>query len=55
MLRHGCGFKLANDGVGTRALQRILVRRDLKNVPRVRAVNDYLVDVFQRERRLLSG
>jgi DNA-binding transcriptional LysR family regulator len=33
----------------------LLVRRDLKNVPRVRAVTDYLVEVFQRERRLLAG
>jgi DNA-binding transcriptional LysR family regulator len=33
----------------------LLVRRDLKNVPRVRALTDYLVEVFQRERRLLQG
>jgi DNA-binding transcriptional LysR family regulator len=33
----------------------LLVRSDLKNVPRVRAVTDYLVEVFQRERRLLSA
>src|SRR5215472_17192349 len=33
----------------------LLVRRDLKNVPRVKAVTDYLVEVFQRERRLLAG
>ena len=33
----------------------LLVRRSLKNVPRVRAVTDYLVEVFQRERRLLAG
>ena len=33
----------------------LLVRRDLKNVPRVRAVTDYLIEVFQRERRLLEG
>ena len=33
----------------------LLVRRDLKNVPRVRAVTDYLVEVFKGERRLLSG
>ena len=33
----------------------LLVRRDLKNVPRVRALTDYLVEVFQRERRLLAG
>src|SRR5262245_54735306 len=33
----------------------LLVRRDLKNVPRVRALTDYLVEVFQRERRLFEG
>jgi DNA-binding transcriptional LysR family regulator len=33
----------------------LLIRRDLKNVPRVRAVADYLTEVFRRERRLLAG
>jgi DNA-binding transcriptional LysR family regulator len=33
----------------------LLLRRDLKNVPRVRAVADYLVELFRRERKLLSG
>ena len=33
----------------------LLIRRDLAKVPRVRAVADYLVEVFQRERRRLSG
>ena len=33
----------------------LLVRRDLAKVPRVRAVADYLVELFRRERRLLSG
>ena len=33
----------------------LLIRRDLAKVPRVRAVADYLVEVFQRERRLLAG
>ena len=33
----------------------LLVRRDLKNVPRVRALTDYLVEVFQCERRLFEG
>jgi integrase-like protein len=28
MLRHGCGFKLANDGVDTRALQHFLGHRN---------------------------
>jgi site-specific recombinase XerD len=28
MLRHACGFKLANDGVDTRALQHFLGHRN---------------------------
>jgi DNA-binding transcriptional LysR family regulator len=44
--------------LGGRLPQRevwLLVRRDLKNVPRVRAVTDYLVDIFQRERALFEA
>jgi DNA-binding transcriptional LysR family regulator len=44
--------------LGGRLPQRdvwLLVRRDLKNVPRVSALTDYLVDVFQRERRLFES
>ena len=33
----------------------LLMRRELSRVPRVRAVADYLVGVFRRERRLLAG
>jgi DNA-binding transcriptional LysR family regulator len=33
----------------------LLIRRDLAKVPRVRAVADYLVEVFQRDRRLLAA
>jgi hypothetical protein len=33
----------------------LLIRRELTKVPRVRAVADYLIEVFQRERRLLAG
>jgi len=33
----------------------LLTRRDLVKIPRVRAVTDYLVDVFRRNRRLLTG
>jgi DNA-binding transcriptional LysR family regulator len=32
----------------------LVIRRDLRNVPRVRAVTDYLVEVFRREQRLLK-
>jgi DNA-binding transcriptional LysR family regulator len=33
----------------------LLIRRDLTKVPRVRAVADYLIDLFRRERKLLAG
>ena len=33
----------------------LLTRRDLKRVPRVKAVADYLVELFHRERKLLAG
>jgi len=33
----------------------LLIRRDLKNVPRVKAVADHLVEVFRQGRRLLAG
>jgi len=33
----------------------LLVRRDLTKVPRVRALTDYLAEVFRRERKLLAG
>ena len=33
----------------------LIFRRDLTKVPRVRVVADYLVELFQRERRLLAS
>ncbi|MGZ5703252.1 MAG: LysR family transcriptional regulator [Burkholderiales bacterium] len=33
----------------------LLIRRNLTKVPRVRAVADYLIDVFRKERRLFAG
>lgn len=33
----------------------LLIRRDLTKVPRVRAVADYLVEVFRRDRKLFAG
>ena len=33
----------------------LIIRRDLTKVPRVRAVTDYLVELFKRERRLLAS
>ena len=34
MLRHACGFKLANDGVDTRALQAYLGHRSIQHTVR---------------------
>ena len=31
MLRHACGYKLANDGVDTRSLQAYLGHRNIQN------------------------
>jgi DNA-binding transcriptional LysR family regulator len=33
----------------------LILRRDLTRVPRIRAVADYLIDLFRREKRLLAG
>lgn len=33
----------------------LLIRRDLAKVPRVRVVADYLIEIFRRDRRLLTG
>jgi site-specific recombinase XerD len=38
MLRHGCGFKLANDGVYTRSLQAYLGHRNIQNTTRYTAL-----------------
>jgi site-specific recombinase XerD len=34
MLRHACGFKLANDGVDTRALQAYLGHKSIRHTVR---------------------
>jgi len=34
MLRHACGFKLANDGVDTRSLQQYLGHRNIQHTVR---------------------
>jgi integrase len=38
MLRHACGFKLANDGTDTRALQAYLGHRNIQNTTRYTAL-----------------
>jgi type 1 fimbriae regulatory protein FimB/type 1 fimbriae regulatory protein FimE len=36
--RHGCGYKLANDGIDTRALQAYLGHRNIQNTTRYTAL-----------------
>jgi site-specific recombinase XerD len=38
MLRHACGYKLANDGHDTRAIQAYLVHRNIQNTTRYTAL-----------------
>ena len=38
MLRHACGYKLAGDGVDTRALQAYLGHRHIQNTTRYTAL-----------------
>ena len=38
MLRHACGFKLANDGHGTRAIQAYLGHRSIMSTVRYTAL-----------------
>ena len=38
MLRHGCGFKLANDGQDTRAIQAYLGHRSIQSTVRYTAL-----------------
>jgi site-specific recombinase XerD len=38
MLRHACGYKLANDGIDTRALQAYLGHRNTQNTTRYTAL-----------------
>jgi site-specific recombinase XerD len=39
MLRHACGYKLANDGHDTRALQAYLGHRNIQNTTRYTALS----------------
>jgi site-specific recombinase XerD len=39
MLRHACGFKLANDGHDTRAIQAYLGHRNIQNTTRYTALS----------------
>ena len=57
-------YLVANDpelvpvSLATRLPERdvwLIIRRDLRRVPRVRALADYIVELFRREQRLLAG
>ena len=46
MLRHGCVFKLANDGVDTRALQHFLGHRNIMHSVRCTELRSDRFDGF---------
>jgi type 1 fimbriae regulatory protein FimB/type 1 fimbriae regulatory protein FimE len=45
MLRHACGYKLANDGIDTRAIQAYLGHRSIASTQRYTALSS---DRFRR-------
>jgi integrase len=49
MLRHACGFKLANDGVDTRSLQAYLGHRNIQNTVRYTALSPGRFKGFWRD------
>jgi len=49
MLRHGCGFKLANDGVDTRSLQQYLGHRNIQHTVRYTELSADRFRSFWRE------
>jgi type 1 fimbriae regulatory protein FimB/type 1 fimbriae regulatory protein FimE len=49
MLRHGCGFKLANDGVDTRALQHFLGHRNIIHTVRYTELRSDRFDGFWKD------
>jgi site-specific recombinase XerD len=48
-LRHGCGFKLANDGVDTRALQHFLGHRNIMHTVRYAELRSDRFDGFWKD------
>ena len=50
MLRHACGFKLANDGQDTRALQHYLGHRNIQHTVRYTALTHGSTDSGRTER-----
>jgi site-specific recombinase XerD len=49
MLRHACGFKLANDGHDTRAIQAYLGDRNIQNTTRYTALAPHRFKEFFRD------
>ena len=49
MLRHACGYKLANDGHDTRAIQAYLGHRNIQNATRYTALAPQRFKEFFRD------
>jgi site-specific recombinase XerD len=49
MLRHACGYKLANDGHDTRAIQAYLGHRNIQNTTRYTALSPHRFKEFFRD------
>jgi site-specific recombinase XerD len=49
MLRHACGYKLANDGVDTRSLQAYLGHKNIQNTERYTALSETRFKDFWRD------
>jgi site-specific recombinase XerD len=49
MLRHACGYKLANDGHDTRAIQAYLGQRNIQNTTRYTALAPHRFREFFRD------
>jgi site-specific recombinase XerD len=49
MLRHACGYKLANDGHDTRAIQAYLGHRNIQNTTRYTALAPQRFTEFFRD------
>jgi type 1 fimbriae regulatory protein FimB/type 1 fimbriae regulatory protein FimE len=49
MLRHACGYKLANDGHDTRAIQAYLGHRNIQNTTRYTALTPKRFKEFFRD------
>ena len=54
MLRHACGYKLANDGVDTRSLQAYLGHRNIRNTTRYTALAADRFKSFWKDQTMFS-